>query len=73
MEHTLEAVYEGGVFKPLETPELPEHQRVVLVVRLPAASPAAELVAWRQVYSGLSDQDITEIESIALDRNHSPN
>jgi hypothetical protein len=33
-------------------------------------NPNQELESWHQVYSGLSDQDIVEIESIALDRSH---
>jgi predicted DNA-binding antitoxin AbrB/MazE fold protein len=69
VKHILGAVYENGVFKPLEAPGLPEHQRVLLTVQSPvAAASDADLQAWQEVYSGLSDMDITEIESIALDR-----
>lgn len=69
MERVLEALYEGGVFKPLEPLSLPEHQRVTVTIHLPCTeSPDIELEAWQQVYAGLSDQDIVEIESIALDR-----
>ncbi|MGH7961308.1 MAG: antitoxin family protein [Candidatus Binatia bacterium] len=69
MDHVLEAIYESGVFKPLETIHLSEHQRVLLTIHsLLADSPHTKLEAWQQVYAGLSDQDITEIEAIALDR-----
>ena len=71
MKHVLGAVYENGVFKPVESPGLPEHQRVLLTIQSPAAAaPDADLQAWQAVYSGLSDLDITEIESIALDRKY---
>ncbi|MDE3090891.1 MAG: antitoxin family protein [Chloroflexota bacterium] len=71
MNRALEAIYEGGVFKPLESLDLPEHQRVTITLHLmPVPKPDTELEAWHQVYSGLSDQDIFEIESIALDRSH---
>jgi hypothetical protein len=29
---------------------------------------AADLAAWQRVYAGLSDEDIAEVEKIALDR-----
>ncbi len=71
MECTLEAIYEGGVLKPLESLKLPEHQRVTITIHQPPMeNPNQELESWHQVYSGLSDQDIVEIESIALDRSH---
>jgi predicted DNA-binding antitoxin AbrB/MazE fold protein len=69
MVRVVEAVYEGGVLKPLADPGLPEHQRVVLEIRVPAQADAESgLQAWRQVYEGLSEDDVTEIEKIALDR-----
>jgi len=33
-------------------------------------NPDQELESWHQVYSELSDQEIKEIEPIALDRSH---
>ena len=69
MDRVLEAIYESGLFKPLESINLPEHQRAILTIHLlPAENPDTELEAWQQVYAGLSDRDIAEIESIALDR-----
>ena len=71
MEYTLEAIYEGGVFKPMKSLKLPEHQRVTITIhQTPVENPSEELDSWHQVYAGLSDQDIIEIESIALDRSH---
>jgi predicted DNA-binding antitoxin AbrB/MazE fold protein len=68
---TLEAVYEGGVLKPLEDPGLEEHQRVLLEIRTePQEAMASTLEAWQQVYEGLSEEEIAEVEAIALDRGH---
>jgi len=62
VQQTLEAVYENGVFRPLEKIEIAEGQQVRLIVEtLP--EDLLELAA--QVYEGLSDK---EIEQIALDR-----
>jgi len=71
MEYTLEAIYEGGVFKPIKSLKLPEHQKVTLTIHQPPVeNPEKELESWQKVYEGLSDRDIVEIESIALDRSH---
>ncbi len=71
MERILEAVYENGVLTPLESLDLPERQRVTVIIYVPAAEgPDDALEAWQQVYEGLSDQDIAEIERITLDRSH---
>jgi len=71
MTQVLEAIYEDGVLKPLEDPGLEEHQRVVLEIRAePRGSAQATLEALHRVYEGLSDQEIAEVEAIALDRGH---
>ncbi len=71
MDHVLEAIYESGVLKPLESLNLPEHQRVVITIHLPPIeNPLTELERWQQVYAGLSDEDLAAIEAIALDRTH---
>jgi len=64
-----EAVYEDGVLKPLEDPGLPEHHRFsVRVQELGEKRADDALAAWHRVYAGLSDEDIAEVEEIALDR-----
>ncbi len=69
MEQVLEAIYSNGVFTPLEQPDLPENQRVTLTVSVPTADELDEaLAAWQQVYAGLSEAEIADIEHIALDR-----
>ncbi len=71
MDCIFEAVYENVVLKPLGSIKLLEHQRVTIMIQLPIIeNPDQELESWHQVYSELSDQEIKEIESIALDRNH---
>jgi len=71
VSQVLEAIYEGGVLKPLEDPGLREHQRVILEIRTdPGDSAQTLLSAWQQVYEGLSDAEVAEVEAIALDRSH---
>jgi predicted DNA-binding antitoxin AbrB/MazE fold protein len=43
MTTTVEAVYQGGVFKPVRPVDLPENQRVRLQIE---SVPAAETLAW---------------------------
>ncbi len=69
MTRLLTAVYENGVFRPLEDPGLDEHQKVTVeILAEPETSPDDALAAWQRVYEGLSDEQIREIEEIALDR-----
>jgi predicted DNA-binding antitoxin AbrB/MazE fold protein len=69
MDYTFEAIYENGVLKPLESLKLHDHQRVTISIQVsPVENPDEELESWHQVYAGLSDSDIREIESMALDR-----
>lgn len=69
MTRILEAVYEDGVLRPLEDPGLQEHQRVLLEIRFePREQASSALEAWNQVYEGLSDEEIAEVEAMALDR-----
>ena len=69
MKQTLEAIYEDGVFKPVEHLEIPNGQQVRLEVETlsdPSMEDVLSLAA--QVYEGLTDQDINEIEQIAFQR-----
>jgi predicted DNA-binding antitoxin AbrB/MazE fold protein len=69
MQQVLDAVYENGVFRPLQAPEVAEGQQVQLVVKTTTElTPDEMLELAAQVYQGLSDQDINDIEQIALDR-----
>ncbi len=69
MKQVVQAIYEQGVLKPLERLDLPEHQQVIITVQTSSAgNPSDELEAWHQVYAGLTDDEIKEIEAIVLDR-----
>jgi predicted DNA-binding antitoxin AbrB/MazE fold protein len=65
----VDAIYENGTLKPLETLDLPEHQRVRITIHEPIVeSPDETLEAWHQVYEGCAAEDIAKIEAIALDQ-----
>jgi len=69
MSETLEAIYEDGVFKPLRSPQVSEGQHVRLTVETASeASSEGLLDLAGEVYQGLSDKQIREIEAIALNR-----
>jgi predicted DNA-binding antitoxin AbrB/MazE fold protein len=67
VKSTVEAIFEDGVFKPVERPESPEGEHVQLTVE--TAERAADenpLDLAVRVYRGLRPQEIEEIERIAL-------
>lgn len=66
---TLDAIFEHGMFRLVQPPSIPlrEGQHVRLVVET-AESPDVILALAANVYVGLSPQDITEVEQIALQR-----
>lgn len=70
MTQIIDAVYEKGVFRPLELVTLADGQKVKLSVEAAegAPSPAEILGLAAKVYEGLSEDEIGEIEAIALDR-----
>jgi len=69
LKQTLDAVYENGVFKPSLPLNLPEGQHVRLEMETPSEENPEDLLELAgQVYDGLSNQQIEEIEQIALDR-----
>lgn len=69
MTQTIEAVFENGTFRLLEDSTLPlaEGQHVKLTID--AQPDAVDVLALaEQVYAGLTDEDIDDVERIALDR-----
>lgn len=74
MEGIFEAVYQNGVFVPLEPIDLPDTQHVEITFR--AISPSSPdsvqkmLAAWHDVFADLPESDVAEIEHIATDRSH---
>ena len=66
---TVKAIFEDGVFKPVERPEIPEGEHVQLTAETttrPEREDPLELAA--RVYRGLRPEEIDEIERIALNR-----
>jgi len=70
MRESLDAVFENGTFKPLKPVSLPLHQGQQVKITVEASIEPEEdlLVLASQVYEGLTDQQVDEIEQIALDR-----
>ena len=70
MTQTVEAIFEDGSFKPVDDGSLPfsEGQRVKLTVQVPSETEDNLVELAGQVYEGLSEEDIGEIERLALDR-----
>ena len=68
MTQVLDAIFEKGAFRPLKSPSpvIMEGQKVRLVVEADAPNDMLALAA--QVYAGLTEQEIDEVERIALDR-----
>lgn len=69
MPDVIEAIYEHGVFKPLQALDMPDGQHVRLVVE-PSETTTSEdmLLLAAQVYEGLSPEDVDAIEEIACTR-----
>lgn len=69
MKTTIDAIFENGVFRPLRAPGIPQGKQVRLEVDIPdEESPDEVLALATAVLDGLSEEDIGEIESLALDR-----
>ena len=68
MSRTIEAIFEEGVLKPVSPLNIPEHKKITLIIEDEPGEPADILSLSSLVYSGLSPQDIKEIEKLALDR-----
>ena len=71
MKSTVEAVFEDGVFKPVERPEIREGEHVQLTVeRAERAAGEDPLKLAARVYRGLRPEEIDEIERVTLDGAH---
>lgn len=68
MKHAIDAIYENGTFRPIQRDAvaIADGQRVRITVDDECEPQALQLAM--SVYDGLSDNDIDEIERIALDR-----
>ena len=70
MSQAVEAIYERGVLRPLQPLELAEGQRVAISLEPVALSPEEMQALASRVYEGLTDEEIDEVEAIALDRSN---
>jgi predicted DNA-binding antitoxin AbrB/MazE fold protein len=69
MQQIVEAIYENGIFRPSKPLELFEGQEVQLIVQTKSQlSPKAILQLAAEVYQGLSNAQIDEVEQLAGDR-----
>ncbi len=70
MAQTIEAIYQNGMFKPLSpvSKEILEGEKIKITIEDKKLSPEEMLELASQVYAGLSEEDIDEIEKIAFDR-----
>ena len=72
MTQTIEAIYQNGIFKPI-TPvseNLEEGKKVKLVVESETEEVNPIMKLAENFYEGLSEEDIEEIEKVALDRSN---
>ena len=70
MTKDVDAIYENGTFRPIGDAKIPltEGTRVRLSVKSVEPASADVLALAATVYAGLSDEDVAEIEQIAMDR-----
>lgn len=69
MEQIVEAVYEKGLFRPLMTINLPEQKHVALKIYALDRQAARNMLSeMKKVYEGLSEQELAEVENVALAR-----
>jgi predicted DNA-binding antitoxin AbrB/MazE fold protein len=72
MTQTIEAVYQNGMFKPLVpvSVDVADGETVTITIGDKKFSPEEYIELGKKVYQGLSDEEIAEIEKIALDRSN---
>ncbi len=67
MAKTLKAIFENGVFKPVTSPDIPEHKKVTLIIEEAHEESLDIFSLASKVYSGLKADDI---EKLATDRSN---
>ena len=69
LKASVDAVFEDGVFKPAQRPNLPEGEHVRITVEtVQKRTPQDILKLAAQVYEGLSPSDVDDIEEMARHR-----
>jgi predicted DNA-binding antitoxin AbrB/MazE fold protein len=64
MKQAIDAIFEGGAFRPVQPVSIPDGQHVRITVNESCDPETLRLAT--SVYAGLSEQEINEIERIAL-------
>jgi predicted DNA-binding antitoxin AbrB/MazE fold protein len=65
----VEAIFGDGVFRPVQSPNLQEGERVLLTIQRVGEARADDVLGLAlRVYEGLSARDIDEIEEMARHR-----
>ena len=65
------AIYENGVLKPLQPLDLVDQQTVYITVASEDEQTDEDsLEAWHSVYADLTEEEVAEIEAIALQRDN---
>lgn len=71
MRQIIKARYHDGILQPLEPLTLADETEVqVTVETAPAVSAEEILQCAARVYQGLTNQEVAQVETIALDRQH---
>lgn len=71
MKQFVDAVYEGGVFRPLAPLDLPPGERVRVEIEVQPKVDVEEILALaHEVYEGLTAEEIAEMEKVILDRSN---
>lgn len=71
MKQFVDAVYEGGVFRPLAPLDLPPGERVRVEIEVPPKVDVEEMLAeFQKVYEGFTPEEIDELERVILDRSN---
>ncbi|TWU30311.1 antitoxin family protein [Bythopirellula polymerisocia] len=71
MIEQINAIYENGGFRPVNLTEVPLSDGALVrltVEPIPQDTGQSILELAAQVYAGLSEEDVSEVENIALDR-----
>lgn len=69
---TIEAIYQNGMFKPIKpiSEEFEEGAKVKLIVEAENKETNPIMKIAENFYEGLSEEEVNEIEKIALDRSN---
>jgi predicted DNA-binding antitoxin AbrB/MazE fold protein len=70
MKHVIDAIYENGIFRPMQPQAIGISEGKLVRITVEDETEPEFLKLATCVYDGLSDEEIDEIEQIALDRSN---